>query len=456
MTTATRPPLAPALAARKLVRRPAAPAADANADPVVWRLTLMGLLTFACGALGFVRINLVGDVYVGELALIGVGLIAAVTGGIRGLRGNTAFLVLVGCALLTIVGYILSDLIRATPQAQYIRGWARNAIVLTSFVSLALLFAADRRNFWWYVAGLGIGGVLYLKGVMNYPFNSVTHWKFAYSIPFTFLVAATVIFLPLRLVALLFVALGCYSMFEDYRIHGAICVVIGALLWSSAIGRRPKVTPGLLLKMGLMGAIGIGIAFTVLSMSRGEYETQRRESSNSAREQGLKFGVAAIINSPIIGYGSWSVDPELIQVAVESQYGENASGPRGPLILNPHSQVLAAWIEGGILGAALFLALGFYLARESWYAVLNRPGDLLTPAILFAVMFQGWHLVASPLGTDLRLFVATALATVVMLYGERTRPGQMKGGASRRSAGRLPGGRPMPGVRPRSGPVARA
>lgn len=403
----------------------ARPAARGAAQaPLRIEVTGLGILSFVCGSFAFWKINLVGEVFIGELGLILLLVAAAAAGGLRDTVRSRVFWWLLIASVLTLLGYMLSDYVRGTPEAQYMRGWARAILITTNFVALALLFSADRRNLWWFIAGMAIGGIAYFRFVEGLPLRSMAAWKFMYSLPVTLLLAASAAVLPLRVVAVGFALLGVYSVFQDFRIHGAICLLVAALLMASATLNAMRVSAGTVVKVGLLGAIALGGSLYVLSLTQNEWTEARRGSSNFARVVGVEFGLSAIARSPIIGYGSWASGPELIAIAdAEIREHEERTGQRWHYgfgrAFHAHSQILQGWLEGGIFGAAVFLVFGLLLLRESFHAVLQRPGDLLTPAILFLSIFQFWHLIASPLGSGVRLHFAIAMAIVAMLYAER-------------------------------------
>jgi O-antigen ligase len=179
-------------------------------------------------------------------------------------------------------------------------------------------------------------------------------------------------------------------------------------------------------KVGLLGAVGLVAALQVLSMTENDWTEKRRESSDFTREVGIRFGIHAISESPLLGYGSWASSPALAAIADQELRAQEArSGMQSPIEygrgMHTHSQILQGWVEGGLLGATLFLLLAFLLAREILAIIVKRPGDMLTPVLLFVLMFQAWHLFASPLGSSVRLFFAFAMALLVLVSIERTK-----------------------------------
>lgn len=405
---------------------PATPLPDAHS--MRWKVTPLGLLCFVCGAFYLLKVNLVGEIFVAELLLIVAGLAAALSRGSRALFKNSVFLALLAASILSLAGYMVSDFVRGTDEAQYMRGWARTVFIILNFLALSLLIAADRRNLWWFAAGIAVGSIVYLKFGLRLPVNAMHYWKFMYAMPVTMLVACLAAFLPLKIVSIAFAALGAFSMFTDYRIHGAVCVLIAGLMWAAGSARLQRLQVVDLAKVAVLGAVALGGALFVLSLSENEWTEQRRDASDFTREVGVRFGLHAISASPIIGYGSWANNAELVRIsdeeirAHEQRTGTRWSEGYGKAFVS-HSQILQAWLEGGVLGASLYLLLGFLILRETALAILRRRGDLLTPLVLFLLMFQFWHLLASPLGSSVRIHFSLAMALVAMLYAERKATG---------------------------------
>ena len=393
-----------------------------------WKVTPLGLLCFVCGAFYLVKVNLVGEIFVAELLLIVAGLTAALSGGARSLFKNSVFLALLAASILSLVGYMVSDFVRGTDQAQYMRGWARTVFIILNFLALSLLIAADRRNLWWFAAGIAVGGIVYLKFGLQLPVGAMHYWKFMYAIPVTMLVACLAAFLPLKIVSIAFVALGAFSMFSDYRIHGIVCVLIAGLMWAAGSARLKRLQVTDLAKISVLATVALGGALFVLNLSENEWTEQRRGASDFTRVVGVRYGLHAISASPIIGYGSWANNAELVRISDEEiRAHEQRTGTRwaegyGKGFVS-HSQILQGWLEGGVLGASLYLLLAFLILRETALAVLRRRGDLLTPLVLFLLVFQFWHLMASPLGSSVRIHFALAMALVAMLYAERKATG---------------------------------
>ncbi len=386
------------------------------------RVTLLGLVVFVAGLGAALKINLVGEIYVSELVLLLL-LLVALPMGLPKLKGNRIFAAVLVASAMTMFGYILSDMVRGTSEAQYLRGWARNAMVVTSIIVLCALAARDRRTLWWFLLGMAVGSIAFFEIVQRLPMRAPQYWKFNYAMNVSLLLGCMAAFLPRRVVAILFVLLGVFSVTKDFRIHGAICVLVGALLWAvGGTDRRRALTS--MLKVGAVGTIGILAALVLVNLTKDDYTEQRRANSNVGRLLGIQVGLAAIANAPIIGYGSWPTDPELVRISREVTREHEARTGRSAgeeVITNAHSQILNAWLEGGIFGAALFGTVLVLLFWGCFHGLVRRVPDLFTPLIALVLFMQVWNLVMSPLGSAGRSLFAVSVALIVMIACEQAR-----------------------------------
>jgi O-antigen ligase len=169
------------------------------------------------------------------------------------------------------------------------------------------------------------------------------------------------------------------------------------------------------------GAVLTAISYGLSTFSDEETLTRRSES-NAGRAAGIEVGIIAVARSPIIGYGSWTENRELAELFLKKQReygGDKQYRERAGAFFSPHSQVLQAWVEGGILGAAFFAFLLYQVVRSARWTVKFRPLDSLTPLLLNFLLFGAWALLMSPFGSS-RLAIATLAAIVLMLRVEGT------------------------------------
>lgn len=404
-------------------------------DRIDLRIGWMAFAVFVCGVASARAVNLIGEFYLGELLVIQLALFMMLFGRDRSLLDVSAFGVFVQCAILMLAGYIVSDIYRETEPGQFLRGWARVILLTLDFIALAIVVARDRRNLWWFALGMGVGaiGQLLVRGV---PMMDAAGWKFGYSTPLAYLLACSAYFLPIKLMALAFVALGLWNIFMDFRIMGAICILIAAVMWVRA--NNPGGLDGMqILKVILACGIAGAIVGTALYVTHEDYK-RRRETSNVGREAGLKVALQGVIESPVLGYGSWPTDPRLVslfQEEVVAQGEVRGESMAGEQVFTAHSQALQAWIEGGFLAALFFLYYGMKLVSTGFRVALQRRPDGYLPVFLLFLIYDTWHLFMSPFSGPTRLPIAVGIAIVVVCGLEAVReragtPGSADGGRS--------------------------
>jgi O-antigen ligase len=213
----------------------------------------------------------------------------------------------------------------------------------------------------------------------------------------------------------------------DSREIGGNCLLAGVLL----LARRAFLPRLRTLSHAMLGALVLaGIcAFLYVNVLTAEQYGQRRHFSNAWRTASLITAASAIADSPWMGNGSQANSFEL-QSRYDSIFADR-SGVRyrgqqtDTSTFSPHSQILQAWFEAGILGAAFFLYLGWKLIRAAHWCIFRRSLDALSVLFAFCLLRAIWHLAFSPFAGLARLDVALAAVIVVVMDLERRghRPG---------------------------------
>lgn len=383
------------------------------------RLTGMALMTLLSGLTAPIKLNFVGDIYVAELLLPLVAIFAIGQRPESRILDGKEFRWLLSALLITLAGYVLSDIVQGSRPDQFLRGWGRVLLVILDFLCLAVVVSRSRDSIWWFVLGLGVGGVLFLRLVSG---ASLGLWKFGYAEPMGFIAVAVGALLSWKMASLWLLGLGLKSLFSDYRSFGAICFLVAAYLWvRSARPSQPLAGGGSFLKLALAGGLALGVVMALLSATEGS-ASGRRDESNAGRRAAIEVGLMAIGESPVIGHGSWTENKELTKRYLERQLelrGLKNTGWKSGTIFNPHSQVLHAWVEGGVLGAVFFLALFFSLLKSTPWLLQQRPMDLLTPILLFFVIMTLWNLYMSPFAAPHRIYIAFGGILAVLLAWQR-------------------------------------
>lgn len=382
----------------------------------------MAAFALLTGASEAFTVELLGRVYLIELLLPLLALVLLATRSTRLLWTSRVFWTLVAMLLVLLAGYMISDMVRETLPQQYLRGWGRALFVLSNLVALAILVAADRRLLWWLVLGVGIGGLLYARLVLHVPLRSHFGWKFDYA-PHVLLVASALAGLvPARMAALGLAALAVYGMTLEGRSYSAMALAVAGLLWMrGSASARLRVRGPSSIKLIAVGAVAAGVLMGLAAWTTNDWSAKRRAASDENRFALLAVGPRVIAGSPLIGYGSWAQHPDIAQAAAE------VLGTQSPLYRDylssgstlMHSQILQAWVEGGI-GAGLFFAV--YAVLALWalrHVALHRPRDALTGLLAYLCLNGLWHLFMSPFAATNRLDICLALGAIVLVALER-------------------------------------
>lgn len=163
---------------------------------------------------------------------------------------------------------------------------------------------------------------------------------------------------------------------------------------------------------------------------------QQKYSEQSSGSGGLLLGgrteslatVQAVIDSPILGHGSWARDAKYHDIMVlkilESgkKPGYNMFGD----LIPSHSFLMGAWVEAGIAGAIFWIYIFYQICRSLWRATGGEP---FLAVFAFIGMTTMWDILFSPYGAE-RRFIVTYIFIGMIMLGNMT---------NSLRAGRLPG-----------------
>ncbi len=377
--------------------------------------------TVLCAATGFLSaftIAVGGLMPVGEIILLAVFPWVLIRGFFaRGwpvrLQQLGWFQLLLVLAGMTALGYVASDLYRATEFDNLIRGWARVGFLLIDLVAIAYLIDQSwaRLRLFVLMLCLGVSASALISGPLYGEW-----WKFGFGYTVTafamFLLAGRN--LPLQVIVA--ASLGLLNLALGARSLGATCLLTAGLLaFNQARGIwRP------LAFFGSIGAtIGLLFAANVLFV-----EKQDHSGSNIERQSMIEGAAEAFVSSPLVGQGSWFTATEMIS-QIEEKRRELEPKFRGYTAeearkLSIHSQILVSLAEGGILGGAFFLGLGALVLKTLRSLTLSA---VPYRAFLFYIVLTGaWNLLMSPFSgvarVEIALLVCTGLLVILQRQGE--------------------------------------
>jgi hypothetical protein len=321
--------------------------------------------------------------------------------------------------MFTMAGYILSDFYRNNAPSDYLRGWARLIFLGIDLLVVALLISIRRSNIWYLSFGYAVIGLLILSQKENFINNDP--WKFGYAMPITIAVIA---FLCLQkkpsvhLRGVCLIGLGILHMFMDYRSLSAFCIIVALMGWIYSASRKGGAK---IVMLGLTAVIVAAMLSVIYYASQGNFE-QRRQASNSMRLSAAMVGINAVLESPFVGYGSWSKDARFAKQLADLQYRMSKT-QENPLYdfdlirqasFAAHSQILESWTEGGILGTTFFLFYLMLMTKGIIALTLKDHEERLDPLLGIFIIFALWALFLSPFKGLTRLDITFACMSSIV------------------------------------------
>lgn len=399
-------------------------AAAARTGPTVRMYDMGGIGMLILGVLTAIPVSFVGRLYIGEVLLGLVGPVAiplVVT--MPGRYGKLARTLLIAM-IISWIGYIGSDLYRGTPGFDYLRGWFRWVALISSYATLAWLGSKNVRYAVFFLIGWCLGTAFYPLFLANLPIR--VWWKFYAGFPTILILAYFAGKFGPTIAAATMGAVGALSILLDSRSMMMTCLVTAGL--SLIAGRRKPDArrserrlskSSVVVAVLAIGVCGAASLFIVEQIGIRYGYADRFERSNVRRWTNVEIAYEILKQSPLIGYGSWARDPEVARIRdkiVAKQVGKVTRSEAQDDLIIVHSQILQAWVEGGLIGLAFFVIYGWHLAEKGMRLAAVLPYEPLTPLIIFVLITAAWHFFASPFSGTSRVIIS--VACVLMCYLE--------------------------------------
>jgi hypothetical protein len=402
-----------------------------------WRLG--DSIVFIIGLFSLYYVNVIGQLYISEILLTLLTPILWLRRG-RSLLKNPDARKIMSFGALWFIGQVLTDILRQTPVFDLARGWSGIIVLLFSFSSLYLLMGNNIRRIKIFACGYAISGILSFL-IQASPYFSSSPWKFGFGGPAVLLTFLFVIMVSrgelirMRKWLWLIIGVGGLSFFLDARSLGGIVILSGLvlLLRTSSFTRwilvrfriRNLFAAGLVLA-GLLWGLLEGYAYSAKQGLLGPAAQYKFESQYNGNVWGLLLGgrieilasSQAILDSPIIGHGSWAKDAkyrhfiyQLAQLGYQVNMSQLDSYINSTDLIPAHSHFTQAWVWAGLLGA-LFWGWILFFAGKVFFKVNTTPNELY-PLIIYFGFASAWDILFSPFGSLMRLM--WALRFVVFL-----------------------------------------
>lgn len=333
---------------------------------------------------------------------------------------------------LWLFSQIVTDLIRDTSSEDFLRGWAAIVFFLIDFCALYVMVRKRPDVIRILILGSALGTFFSII-VLPTDFSEVEPWKFGYGYPVTMLV---LLYLSngnrfkSKSGLLLLVLLGMFSVYSNARSLGGMTVLTAVLLYLSKQPSLRSYATQRITRFKLIGIIGIALLSVIFIASVYQWSAESGylpEKVTEKYQQGknkvggvlgiivggrgdILVASQAVIDSPIIGHGSWAKNPKykyllyeaIVNLGVVVDLARIKKNLESNDLIPAHSVILQAWIWAGLLGAVFWLYVLKFILCNMIVAIFSY--NPLKPLILFIAIASIWNLLFSPFGANVRMF----------------------------------------------------
>jgi hypothetical protein len=399
------------------------------------RFRLLDGLAFCMGLISFFYVEVIGQLYVAELAALLLLPLLWRNKHIFVFQKPVIRILLFGVLWLT--AQITTDLMKGTPWHDLARGWSAICIFLVEFTVVYMLVSEREQRLYWIIFGAALGGLIQ-QIVQPSPYFPTEPWKFGYGPPLALLL---VVWLGKRyrdnvrigivpIIALL--AFGALSIYLNARSLGGIVALTGLLIWfrgtgvgRAIISKKLKARRAIFLTIAVFGFVASVISSYEYAATQGWLGEKARQKyeMNTGGKLGLIIGgrlqlipaLFAIKDSPIVGHGSWAKDARYrnyLLLIRDLGYGRSEAGLEHQIELSDlipaHSHILQAWVWAGIVGALFWLVV-LSVVVKTMILTFRFPNPMYIP-VLFLGLRDTWNILFSPFGSEMRFHWAVALS----------------------------------------------
>ncbi|MBT8587051.1 hypothetical protein G6675_02000 [Polynucleobacter paneuropaeus] len=389
-------------------------------------INVWDIVAFITPCLFFIEFSLIGRLFLPEIILLVVFLYFFCIRCKSLFIGPSRNLLILG--LIWLLGQIISDIYRQSDIFDSMKGCSNITFLLLEFSAIYFLLHKSQCRLILFGLGVITGQVLEYLINPNIFAQGGDYWKFGIAFPVTFILVMFScipgIYRVKLLPAFILAIAAILNFVLEYRSLGGICLITCIYLIAQRKSERLNpykiksylyfVLSILLISIAALKFYGLAAESGLLGGGAQEkYEIQSKGVFGlllGGRQESIVSSLA-IMDSPIIGHGSWAKDskysamlPELLE-----QYGYDKSqaiiyGEELEGLIPTHSFLFGAWVSAGILGAIFwFWMLAF--CQKILFQV-NGIKFPLQPLVIFISIYMIWNIFFSPLGAEGRVYAA--------------------------------------------------
>lgn len=383
---------------------------------------LVSLIAFILGAIPWIRISIGGKLGLNELLI-------TLAGPVYILVNWRYFSMIRGAKLIGGLGalwfgfQVVSDIVNHTPFQDYARGWANVGMTILLFIFFVTFLAKNPKAFRPLLYGLILGGlckVIFLRGyddlLENSQFGDL--YVAAWGNPLVWLVCWRVYTKHRMLAVAILMFYGMAMIALNARSTGMVAVIAGCVLFylirSAQTGYRLTFSDAarfIAIITPIMALLFCSLVYLGLHGDLGQ-DTQKqfrslRQPYNpifiiGAARSAFPVAVVAVKDAPLLGHGSWAKDSHYVYVNARIIQYLTGSPPKiintdTPQLIPSHSAILGAWVNGGIAGGIMWIAVTVIAVRLLIF-YMKRTNLPMLPIFVYWLLMLFWDLGLSPIG----------------------------------------------------------
>ena len=393
-------------------------------------------MLFLLGLFSETQIRIVGSIGIAELFIFIAAPVLFVF-DYRDLKRN-GFLPLIGLALMSCAGCIISSIHNGTPTQLFLRGFAMTYSLFGIPIVIHHYLWRNLNGFKWFMIGSAISAIITIFVFTSAAEVSVTRggdvastelYYLTHFGPLTALPMNAFYFDIPPLISIISLAIPTiFTLFTTSTGRSALMILFMTIIMTLSVGRsvhRIHVFKKNIIKFLFLAAIvAIGTASVYKYLAANDYLTVQAREKYEAQTKNKKgvlgllmggrseffIGLIAAIDKPIYGHGPWPVDHKGYAEEFLRDYGDmedyrkledwnrylvNTYGRKSLRVIPCHSMIVGGWLFHGILGfpfwiyilCKMFILLKRYIdVVPQWFGYYA----VTIPALTWGIFFSGY------------------------------------------------------------------
>jgi hypothetical protein len=384
-----------------------------------------GILSFIIPSVIFLEFTIIGRLFFSEVIIFFFLLLLFFSNTL--LYINPVVKKFIFLIILWLLGQIFTDIYLNIPFEDWSRGWAKICFFAINFLIIFTIIKSNIYNVYLFTAGLILGLILtafFNPGI----YTEDNFWKFGIGFPVTMFFALVLsVKYPRNFFfqILLYIFMGFLNIYLGYRSLGLVCLISSIIIFyfKGNVLNIHRTIIKILLFLLFLFLIAMLYGYLASNGFLGDYE-QDKYLRQSSGKYGLLFGSRAeylvssraILDSPLIGHGSWAKNEEYsallstlqLELGYATHWGIDELG-----LIPSHSFLMGAWVESGIFGAIFWFYVLFLICKLFFLKYIVPIS--IRPLFIFCTLMFSWDILFSQFGAIGRIISAFYLSLICII-----------------------------------------